>query len=91
MKKKTEEESELIDFYGTECVHCKEMEPLIERLEKETGKKVKRLEVWHNEKNAQLLEKYGGIAVPFFYNTKTKKSLFGAVDYETLKKWALGE
>ncbi len=86
-----EEEAELLDFYGTECVKCKEMDPLIERLEKETGKKVKKLEVWHNEKNAKLLEKYGGRSVPFFYNTKTGKSLFGVVDYETFKKWALGE
>ena len=55
---------------------------------------MKKIEVWHNEENARLMQKYDkeGIgAVPFFYNTKTGKSFVGAVDYETLKKWALGE
>ena len=28
----------LIEFYGTECVHCKEMDPVRERVEKEHGK-----------------------------------------------------
>tara|TARA_Y100000310_G_scaffold336884_1_gene422556 strand:+ start:1012 stop:1284 length:273 start_codon:yes stop_codon:yes gene_type:complete len=84
----------LLDFYGTECPHCIEMDPLVERLEKEEGVKVKKVEVWHNDKNAQLWKKLdngkcGG--VPFFFNTKTKKSLCGSVSYEDLKKWALGK
>ncbi len=87
-------EAELIDFYGTECPHCIRMMPKIERLEKELNVKVKRMEVWHNEENAKVLEKYddgscGG--VPYFYNTKTKKSLCGEVSYEELKAWATGE
>jgi hypothetical protein len=48
-------EEDLLEFYGTECVHCKEMEPLIERLEAEEKIAITRLEVWHNEKNAALL------------------------------------
>ena len=85
---------DLIEFYGTECVHCKEMEPLLERLEKEEGLKVEKLEVWHNSKNAELLQKYdsgkcGG--VPFFYNTKTGKWICGSADYEKFKAWAKGE
>ena len=84
----------LLEFYGEECVHCKNMDPLLERLEEELGVKVKKLEVWHNEANRRLMEKYdqgrcGG--TPFFYNTKTGGWICGATSYEKLKKWALGE
>ncbi|MDA2936452.1 thioredoxin family protein [Patescibacteria group bacterium AH-259-L05] len=84
---------ELLDFYGTECVHCREMDPLVEQLEKEEGVTVKKVEVWHNSKNAELMHQYdkgycGG--VPFFYNTKTGKWICGSTSYEKLKVWALG-
>ncbi len=91
----TEKESNrLLDFYGTECSHCHDMDPLVDRLEKECKVKITKIEVWHNEKNAALLESIdkgqcGG--VPFFYNEKTKKAICGAVPYETLKAWALGK
>lgn len=84
-------EGRLLDFYGTECPHCHDMDPLVEKLEKELKVKVEKLEVWHNAKNAALLEKCdteGCGGVPFFYNEKNKKSICGAVDYAILKKWA---
>jgi len=78
-------------FYGTECPHCHVMVPLVERLEKETGVRVERLEVWHNEENAKLVETFdkglcGG--VPFFFNTKTRAFVCGEASYDELKKWA---
>lgn len=87
-------ESDLIEFYGTECVHCNRMMPLVESLEEELGVKIQRLEVWHNEENANLMRKFdrgfcGG--VPFFFNRKTGKWICGATSYENLKKWALGK
>ena len=84
----------LLDFYGTECPHCHDMDPLVEKLEKELSVEVVKLEVWHNTENATLLKKLDTIGcggVPFFFNEKTGKALCGAVDYETLKKWAKGE
>ncbi|MCB7128261.1 MAG: thioredoxin family protein [Candidatus Brocadiales bacterium] len=88
----------LIDFYGTECVHCKEMDSLIEKLENEEGVKVTKLEVWHNSQNAALMKELdkdengstfcGG--VPFFYNEKTGKKICGNTTYEKFKEWALG-
>ena len=51
------EESDLLEFYGTECVHCNEMRPMVEKLEKEIKIKFTRIEVWHNSKNAELLRK----------------------------------
>ena len=85
---------DLIEFYGTECVHCREMEPLIERLKKEEGLIVERLEVWHNAKNAELLQKLDGGkcgGIPFFYNKKTGKWICGSASYEKFKAWAKGE
>ena len=86
--------SDLLDFFGTECVHCHEMDPLVERLEQELKVKVERIEVWHNEKNAELLRQLdkgfcGG--VPFFYNCKTGKWICGSCSYEKLKAWARGK
>ena len=82
----------LLMFTGSECPHCHDMDPLVERLEKEEEVKVVKLEVWHNAQNANLMESLdkgecGG--VPFFYNEKTKKTICGAVSYDRLKKWAL--
>lgn len=79
-------------FTGTECTHCHEMNPLVEKLEQETGVTVDRLEVWHNAENAKLLQQYdkgfcGGI--PFFYNTKSGKWICGNCEYEELKAWAM--
>ncbi len=83
----------LIEFYGKECPHCLEMEPLIERLKKEEGLELDRFETWHSEENARKMEDYdknycGG--VPFFINTKTGKWLCGSTDYGEFKAWALG-
>jgi len=84
----------LLMFTGTECHFCREMDPLVERLEKEEGVKVTKLEVWHNAKNAEFLtkvDKIGCGGVPFFFNQKTGKAICGASSYENLKKWALGK
>jgi len=69
------------------------MEPLIEKLEKEEGIKIERLEVWHNADNLKIMREYdkgycGG--VPFFYNKKTGKWICGSTTYEKFKEWAKG-
>ncbi len=83
----------LLEFYGTECPHCKKMAPLVEKLKSE-GFEVEQLEVWHNEENAKKNKEYddgkcGG--VPFFFNTDSGKWLCGDESYETLKAWAEGK
>lgn len=80
-------------FYGTECIHCHEMDPLVQKLEKEEKVKVERLETWHNAANAKKLQEFdkgrcGG--VPFFYNDKTGKFICGSCEYVDLKAWAKG-
>ncbi len=51
-------------FHGLECPHCARMMPVIERLVKETGVEVEKLEVWHNEKNADLMRQYQPVIAP---------------------------
>ncbi|MBI2463187.1 MAG: hypothetical protein HYV65_03065 [Candidatus Spechtbacteria bacterium] len=81
----------LLEFYGRECPHCHVMDVLVERLENETGVKLEKYEVWHNEENADKMSQYdtglcGG--VPFFFNTETKNYICGEGSYGELKKWA---
>lgn len=85
-------------FYGRECPHCRRMMPYVERLENEAGVVVEKLEVWHNEKNAELMRSFREIinrscgvvlGTPSFVNTGTSEALCGEVKYEKLKEWAL--
>ena len=80
-----------MEFYGAECGHCLNMEPLIRRLESETGLSVQRLETWHNDANeAKRMQldqgRCGG--VPFFINTTSGATLCGETTYDELKAWA---
>ncbi len=90
--------NERIMFWARECPHCKKMMPHVDKLEKETGIKLKKLEIWHNEKNADLMRSYksiiaprcgGQLRTPTFFNTETKDVICGEVEYEKLKEWAL--
>nr|UXY87432.1 CPARA_3gp387 [Cryptomonas sp.] len=87
--------SHLLEFYGIECDHCVDMEPLMDQIEREGGIPVRRFEVWYNEENIKLLHKLdkGGACggVPFFYNKKTRSWICGATTYPNLKAWALGK
>ncbi|MFC2169393.1 thioredoxin family protein [Acidobacteriota bacterium] len=86
-----------IMFHGQECPHCKVMMPLVDRLEKETGISIERLEVWHNEKNADLMRSYkdvitakcgGQLRTPTFLNKETKDIICGEIEYKKLQEWA---
>jgi thiol-disulfide isomerase/thioredoxin len=90
--------NERIMFWARECPHCKKMMPYVDKLEKETGVKLERLEIWHNEKNADLMRSYrsiiapkcgGQLRTPTFFNTETNDVICGEVEYEKLKEWAL--
>ncbi|MFP4081869.1 MAG: thioredoxin family protein [Candidatus Aminicenantes bacterium] len=89
--------SKFIMFWARECPHCKKMMPDVEKLEKETGIQFEKLEVWHNEKNADLMRSYrdiiaprcgGQLRTPTFFNTETKDVMCGEVEYQKLKQWA---
>jgi len=89
--------SKLIMFHGAECPHCRAMHPLVDRLEKEAGIVFERLEVWHNEKNADAMRSYrplitakcgGQLRVPTFINVEANDAVCGEMTYEKLKEWA---
>jgi thiol-disulfide isomerase/thioredoxin len=81
----------LLMFYSDNCEPCVVVDPLVTKLEKEQNVKVYRLEIWSDQKNRELLERYAGFsAVPFFYNEATGKTITGEADYEELKDWAKG-
>lgn len=90
--------SKLIMFHGRECPHCRAMMPLVDRLAAETGVVLDRLEVWHDEANADRMRAYkpvlapkcgGQLRVPAFLNAESSEALCGEVAYEALKAWAL--
>ncbi|MDO8628009.1 MAG: hypothetical protein Q7K42_06080 [Candidatus Diapherotrites archaeon] len=94
------ENSTLVEFFGKECPHSQKMFSLVEKLERETGLKVLKLEVWHSQENQLLMSQYedifseasgGQVGVPTFYNKATGEILCGEVDYSALKEWALKE
>ena len=87
----------LIVFHGRECPHCIKMMPLVDKLIKEKGARIEKLEVWHNEKNADLMRSYrdiisakcgGQLRVPAFMNTETKDVFCGEAEYDKLVTWA---
>jgi hypothetical protein len=89
--------SKLLMFHGRECPHCRAMMPIVDRLIAETGAAVEKLEVWHDEANADRMRSYktilaakcgGQLRVPAFINTETSDALCGEADYEALKAWA---
>ncbi len=90
--------AKLLMFHGRECPHCKKMMPLVEKLEGETAAKFEKYEIWHDEKNADLMRSYksiitpkcgGQLRVPTFVNTETSDVMCGEVEYDKLKGWAL--
>jgi len=90
--------AKLIMFHGRECPHCKKMMPLVEKLEEETTVRFDKREIWHDEKNADLMRSYredlapkcgNQLRVPTFFNTETKDAMCGEVDYAKLKDWVL--
>ena len=81
----------LLFFYGDECPHCHSLMPRIEEVEKQLGVKFERFEVWHDQKNAELLKQYdkghcGG--VPFLYNTAAKEWICGSVETDKVHAFA---
>ena len=83
--------SDLVMYYGTECVHCHELMPSIERLEAEMSVTVDKKETWHDSANKAEWQKESEgkcPGVPFLLNKKTGKFICGKAEYDKLKEWA---
>ena len=86
----------IIMFHGRDCPHCHAMMHVVDELSKNDGIKIKKLEVWHNEKNAEEMRGFkdiiipacgDGLGTPAFVNAEKNKALCGEQTYEELKKW----
>ena len=84
-------------FWARECPHCKNMMPLVDRLIDEEGVELEKLEIWHNEENADLMRSYkdviapkcgGQLRTPTFFDSETNDVICGEVEYEVLMDWA---
>ncbi|MCS7109618.1 MAG: thioredoxin family protein [Candidatus Micrarchaeota archaeon] len=86
-----------IEFYGEGCPHCERMKPIIEKVEKETGVKFIKLEIFYNETNRQIMFSYADsikrdcefFGTPTFYSIKTNRAICGEVSEERLKRFIL--
>jgi len=94
-KKEALDKPKIIMFYGKECPHCHIMLPLADRLAEEEDIEIEKLEVWHNEENAEKMRRYkteilkacdGVFGTPSF--VKSGQAFCGEISYEELKKWA---
>ena len=54
-------EKALVLYWGTTCIHCKNVEEFINSWEKKDSVKIERLEVMSNKTNAQKLIKQGEV------------------------------
>ncbi len=89
--------TKIIMFHGKECPHCHIMMPLADRLIKEAGVEIEKLEVWHSKENADKMRKHedlikkscgGELGVPTFLDEENNRAFCGEASYEDLKKWA---
>ena len=90
------DEKNVVMFYGETCPYCQAIIPVVERLEREDGIAVERLEVWHNPENEKRMEalRYlydevceGNMVVPSFHDPRTNRLLCNPGSYERLKEW----
>jgi thiol-disulfide isomerase/thioredoxin len=87
-----------IMFWARECPHCRNMMPLVDRLIEEEGVEIEKLEIWHNEENADLMRSFkdviapkcgGQLRTPTFFDPESSDVVCGEVEYDALKEWAL--
>eukprot|EP01031_Cornospumella_fuschlensis_P041916 gene41916-51170_t len=83
----------MIAFTADNNDACQEMEPVIQRLEKDLRIKVRRININRRPDFVMLYEAVGGMStstVPFFYNRRTAQAISGPSPYDNLKRLAMG-
>lgn len=89
---------EIVFFYGANCPHCHVMLEMIPKIESECKIKIKKLEVWNDDENADYMRKFidiikadldGQFGVPAFVNVTKNTAFCGEKSYGELKQWIL--
>ena len=91
-------ESGIVEFYGKWCGYCRMIDPAVDRLEREDGVEVTRLETWGNRRNKALMESLsdlfeefnrGDYTVPTFYDpTKPRQKFACPTSIYIMRKFA---
>jgi len=87
------DKSYLIEFFTEGNDQCMLMEPYVKRLEEDLNTTVRVINLSKRPDLFAAFEAVGGNevgAIPFFYNRRTVRGIFGATPYNNLKKLAMG-
>lgn len=83
----------VLEFISDGSDYCIQMEPVVQRLEKDLGIKVRKINISKRQDFVKLYDCVGGNecgTVPFFYNRRTAQAICGPTPYQNLKKLATG-
>jgi len=83
----------LLEFHSDNCDFCDQMEPVLQRLEKDLDTKIRRINIMRRKEFGSLLEVVGFDecgTLPFYYNRRTGQAICGATSYLNLKRWGTG-
>ena len=93
-KKKTQENSPFYYFYSTGCAYCKQIDAIVDELNKE-GHDILRLDSTEpeNKKIINEVKKEYNLkcGTPWMVNIETGHNICGWRDKETIEKWLAGE
>lgn len=84
----------LLEFVTDGSDHCLQMEPVVQRLEKDLRTKVRKINISRKQDFVKLYDCVGGNecgTVPFFYNRRTAQAICGPTPYQNLKNLAMGK
>tara|TARA_R100001377_G_scaffold38720_1_gene21583 strand:- start:154 stop:708 length:555 start_codon:yes stop_codon:yes gene_type:complete len=94
MTKKSKKESTLYYFYSVGCAFCKQIDPIVEKLNNE-GYDILRLDIGEKDNDGlhrEIENKYDiRCGTPFLVDGSNGNNICGNTDEETIKKWADGE
>ena len=90
----TEETKDLYFFYSQGCAFCKQLEPIVDELNKE-GYSILKLDIAESDNKGlkqELQDKYKkGCGTPWLINPETGNDVCGWREKDIIKKWADGK
>lgn len=84
----------LISFESDDYDHCRQMQPVLRRLEADLGTMIRRINLSRRREFVGVLEAVGHNdcgTLPFYYNRRTGQAICGATSYLNLRRWGTGD